>query len=1575
MTLPADFAARADAYHYGLLSPDEAVAFERELPDNAELRAALDLARRRAALLEAALPPAEASEQLVRVTLQRLERVDRFRHRQRRLFWTAFLSPVAAAAIMIGLFQMHYQNLAASPANLEIYGQSKLIPGSEAALRVRLTDAHSQAPMPGVPVEVRLGDASGAKSVTLASFTTDRQGNGQPSFRLPDWADGQYVLSVTASSPKQPEVLSRTVTFRRSSKVMLTTDKPEYQPGQTIHVRSLTMRKPDLQPAAGVEALFTITDPKGNMIFRKTMRTSAYGIAAVDCELADELIEGAYTVTCRVGDSDSSATVQVHHYVLPRIKLTVTTERPWYVAGEEVRGTVQASYIHGEPVAGADWTMDLSAADAQNLLKQKIGGRTDFDGKGTFSFIMALNFPTWRETGRVSMFIKLRDTAGQEQTKTGVVYAAMQPLKFEFIPESGELVAGVPNRLFVFVSRPDGTPAKARFRATVRTFIRENPSSGTWTTPRPPPFEMGPPINYELASNDLGIGVIEFTPTDSPYVVQVEAFDGDNRIAMDWARLFPSQVAPDYVLRTDKAVYSAGDTVTVNVLGGGGARPVFFDILKDGQTVRNGLIEMADGRGEAQFDLPPELFGTVQLVAYRFNAQGQPVRKQRTLYIRPARELSISARPDKPQYRPGEKAKIDFTLTDAMGQPAAGALSLAVVDEAVFELAHQMPGMERTFYLLEQELLKPVYRIYNWVPDVVPGQDSPARNQFEQALFAKTVQTSEGDGIARKGVSVDPSPFSLTGSTFGPKVQETQRLRGERLELIQIAWYCLFALMVLTVYVVLWRVIRWYYMVALHGLALVVGVAALIVFVYGTQSSAKFAGASRQTEMPTGAAPGTKMAPANLDPRAAPPDAKTLVAPVHVRERFPETLLWQPQLITDDAGHASLEVEMADSITTWRLTASAVSADGQLGALQTGLRVFQPFFVDLNLPVALTLNDEIELPAVVSNYLPNAQAVTLTLAGGDWFDLAGESAKTIDLKPREVRSVAFRINAKKVGRHELRLDAKAGDVADAVVRKIEVVPDGRRVEQITNGSLSGPTTVELTLPPDAVEGSGRALVRIYPTAFSQLVDGLDGIFRLPTGCFEQTSSSLYPNVMALGYLCKHGQSVPEVEAKARQYIHVGYQRLLTFEVPGGGFDWYGHAPANITLTAYGLMEFRDMQAVHDVDPKLIERTQRWLLSQRQADGSWPVADTVHRDDAAQNRLRTTAYVAWAMFSGSPENAGPTREFLLKHARDSINDPYIVALVANALLAIDPKDEAARPYLERLETLKRTSEDGKLAWWDLGANRQTAFYGTGPCGSVETTALAALAYVKAGVQAATVRAALAWLVERRGDGNWGSTQATILALKALLEGTGKAADGRRVIEIALDGKPVQKLDIPADEAEVMKQVDLSPLLKPGTQRLTLREAGNAGTGFQVALRYHVRGEAPPADEPLTIALKYDRDKLAVGQHLGVTATVNNRLKETAPMVMIDLPVPAGFAVESSDFDRLEQEDKIGRYQVTPRQVIVYLRSLAPAATLDLHYRLKATTAAILTAPPGRVYEYYDPTKQGRGGAARLAVSPQ
>src|SRR5206468_6382746 len=131
----------------------------------------------------------------------------------------------------------------------------------------------------------------------------------------------------------------------------------------------------------------------------------------------------------------------------------------------------------------------------------------------------------------------------------------------------------------------------------------------------------------------------------------------------------------------------------------------------------------------------------------------------------------------------------------------------------------------------------------------------------------------------------------------------------------------------------------------------------------------------------------------------------------------------------------------------------------------------------------------------------------LRLEDAGWFTLLGEAVQKMELGPREVRSTYYRLRVQKVGRHEMQVTAHGSGVADAIKRRIEVVPDGRRVDFVWNGVLDQPASIKLSVPKDAIDGSPRLLVKIYPSTFSQLVEGLDAIFQLPYGCFEQTSST------------------------------------------------------------------------------------------------------------------------------------------------------------------------------------------------------------------------------------------------------------------------------------------------------------------------------------------------------------------------------------------------------------------------------------------------------------------------------------
>ena len=452
-------------------------------------------------------------------------------------------------------------------------------------------------------------------------------------------------------------------------------------------------------------------------------------------------------------------------------------------------------------------------------------------------------------------------------------------------------------------------------------------------------------------------------------------------------------------------------------------------------------------------------------------------------------------------------------------------------------------------------------------------------------------------------------------------------------------------------------------------------------------------------------------------------------------------------LITDDEGKVELDVPLADSITTWRLSMSAVTTGGELGAHETGVRVFQPFFIEPSLPVALTQNDVVTVPVAVFNYLDEEQTVEVRLDDADWLGVEGAAQQTVRLAPREVKSAAFRVRAERAGEHRLRVSASAGELGDAVERVVTVEPDGERVDAVASGELKGEQSLAVSIPDEAIDGSEDLVLKIYPGALSQVVEGMEGVFRMPNGCFEQTSSTTYPSLLVLDYMKRTNKISPELRAKAERFIQIGYQRLLSFEVQGGGFEWFGKSPAHPVLTAYGLMEFHDMKKVQAVDAAMIERTQQWLLQQQRHDGMWTMADAGIPEGATQgfdgHDTRITAYIAWALAESGVNDARLSRA-LDQLAAASPKDSYTAALIANALHA--GGHAKASQAIARLGSLATTTDGKRDALAVEG--RPASPTEEAPTLATETTALATLVLLAQQVERRRSRRELyGWLTKQ------------------------------------------------------------------------------------------------------------------------------------------------------------------------------------------------------------------------------------
>jgi uncharacterized protein YfaS (alpha-2-macroglobulin family) len=698
----------------------------------------------------------------------------------------------------------------------------------------------------------------------------------------------------------------------------------------------------------------------------------------------------------------------------------------------------------------------------------------------------------------------------------------------------------------------------------------------------------------------------------------------------------------------------------------------------------------------------------------------------------------------------------------------------------------------------------------------------------------------------------------------------------------------------------------------------------------------------------------------------------------HVRRSFPETLLWLPELVTDASGAATVDVEMADAITTWRLAAQAISQDGDMGFATADVRVFQDFFVEIDLPAAATQHDELHLPVAVYNYLPTAQRITLTLEGAGaaapWFTHVGPAEQVVEVAPSQVGVGYFPIRLQGLGRHKLRVRAVGGaGVRDVLEREIEIAPDGdEHVRSFQRRLSAAAVEHKLEVPVGAIAGTSKVELKIYPDAAAHVVEGLEALLRTPHGCFEQTSSTTYPNALVLDYLRRSGKATPEIERKAREYLALGYQRLLSFEVSGGGFSLFGQAPADPVLTAYGLQEFHDLAAVVAVDPGLIARTRAWLARQQQNDGSF-VAAADGDLESARDAVRRTAYITAALeyVGGAAKSVAAARAFIERHA---VSDAYTLALVAQ----IERKQESRRTrLLDKLWALRKARPDGSASFETTG---MTLTHGWGD--ATEVTALAALAFMEGDASSVRSDRILQFLLaSKQPSGAWRSTQATILVLKALLaERPAQQRSKAAAVHVSLDGAELRSVAL-SPTASLLEVLDLPSATTPGQHTVGLRWDGEGQLAYQLVQRWaepraaradSSAGKGVSADGTIVIGTTLGKTELAPGETTIAMVEVEARLSRPLEMPIVSVGVPPGCDVDPDALEGMVGKKGVKRVERAAREVIFYLSQLEPGATLQLPVWLTPRFPMTVQVPAARVYEYYQPDLQATSPPRTLTV---
>jgi hypothetical protein len=677
------------------------------------------------------------------------------------------------------------------------------------------------------------------------------------------------------------------------------------------------------------------------------------------------------------------------------------------------------------------------------------------------------------------------------------------------------------------------------------------------------------------------------------------------------------------------------------------------------------------------------------------------------------------------------------------------------------------------------------------------------------------------------------------------------------------------------------------------------------------------------------------------------------------RTDFRSTIFWSGNIKVDSKGKSQVEFYMSDEITAFRAICEGVASDGGIGRTESVFYTQLPFSLDTKLPLFMSMGDKISIPLQLHNNTKNELSGSISADyPSSWIPIAESKWKNrMTLQPNETKVVTMDfLIENEVGKSKFIVQfVGQNGIQDRFEQEIEVFAKGFPAAIALSGEAQDKTySFEITNP---VMGTNKATFTAFPSVLDDLLAGIESILREPYGCFEQTSSSTYPNLLVMDYLSVQKNLNAEQQKaleKAKSLTEQGYKRLISFESKDKGYEWFGANPAHEALTAYGLMEFKDMAAVTGnlVDEQMLTRTTNWLMERKDGKGGFKRNPQALDAFGGADDDITNAYITYSLSEAGFKDIKTEAEAAFQNA-DKSKDPYLIGLVVNILQNLN--DKRSEKLLETLISLQK--ENGS---WE--GTKHSITRSTGQGLTAETTSLALLAIMKSDKKRMPIlQNGVKYLVGSRSPyGGFGNTQSTVLALKSLTtyakyaQRTPESGD----IEIYVNGTKITTAHYEAGEQNAIEVENLGKHLKAGKNTVRINYVG-----VKEPLPYTFSAEwfsdLPKSSDKCSVKLETSlaQNKVKVGETVRLTTTLENVTKEGLPMTIAIVGLPGGLSAQPWQLKELIEKNKVDFYEIREHSVIFYYRQMTPNEKKVIHLDLKADLAGQYEGAASSAYLYY------------------
>ena len=1359
---------------------------------------------------------------------------------------------------------------------------------------------------------------------------------------------------------------------QNNQRIYVQIDKPMYQPGETVWIKTWDLKLRDFSGGSSAGIRYELVSPKGATVVQKRVAQDA-GMATNDFVIPEGVEGGEYQLRVRTDDgATETRPLIVSAYEAPRLKKKLEFLRKAYGPGDEVSATIKVERPTGEVLAGKS-LQGVIMLDGSHL--PNVQATTDAQGSAVVKF----KLPAAIEKGDGLLTVLIQD-GGITESVSKRVPIVLRKLQLSLFPEGGDLIEGLQSRVYFEAQTMLGKPADMEGR-----IVDDQGQTAA-----------------NLRTHHFGLGRTSFTPAPGrSYHVEVT-----QPVGIDLHYPLPAVKAEGCVLRTFDDLDGQLQDLRVAVTCSADKTALLTAVVRDNH-FDSARVQLKAGKAAVVYLRAKEKsLSRAQGIARvtLFDENKNPL-AERVVFRNRRNGLVVKVEPDAHSYSPREQVALTVRTEDSEGNALPAELALSVVDDTVISFADDKTGHILSRVLFEQDIPGKVeepkfffdfteqkaaaaldmlmgtrgWRHFVWQPVFSPPPPPPSGGVWGQATGAAVAGNVGGGMPRRKRGAADgldqagAEPVAVRPPAGRPAVANQMAAPAKPM--------------------------------AAPPPAMAAPAAPPMVQNKPVErQEAKKEAAQEEAvrddkaNLGFGAAPREKRAemakemaadeevdierPRQGPGRIARPRPPLGFAPIRefpapkytgtfdgVRSDFRETVHFAPRVRTDSKGKAVVTFYLSDAVTSFRVFAEGVGA-GQIGRTEKVFKSSLPFSMSVKLPLEVSAGDQMLLPLTLSNEGGEALPLSLTANFGSLLDVTANPDVPKRLTALARNSLFYGVTVKgPAGESTVSFAAQAGGLKDEFSRTLKVVPLGFPQSISRSGSVKGSASVSFDTG-EALPGSMEGTLTIYTSPTATLLSGLDGMVREPYGCFEQTSSSNYPNVMVLSYLKSQNIAAPDLMARTNATIERGYKKLVGFETKEKGYEWFGQAPAHEALSAYGVLEFADMQkAWGGVHEPMVARTVAYLRTRRDGKGGFQRNPRALDSFGAAKPEVTNAYIVYAFTEAGYFDLAPEIAAQAQIAR-STRDPYLLALATNTLLNVPARKSEGMAASGRLASMQ-----DKTGRWTGAEHSITR--STGPNLDIETSSLAVLGLLKSKAFAGETQLGVKYLVgARQGHGDWGTTQSTVLALKALTAYTvaSKQMASSGEVQVKVNGKVVASQRYEAGRKDPLVFTGLGAAFLAGANTVELLAQGQSEVPYSLAVDFR---SARPATDPATVIdlqTKLAKSSLKMGDNVRVTAVITNKTAAGQPMTMAIVGLPGGLAFQNWQLKELVDNKVVSFFETQPREVILYLRDMKPNEVKEVPLDLVATVPGKYTGPASRAYLYYTNDKKTWVNPLQVQIAP-